>query len=45
MGFCDKCNKYRELRFLVSYASGAKITRAVCADCFSHEKFTVVSRY
>jgi hypothetical protein len=33
MGFCDKCNKYRELRFLVSYAKGVRTVTAVCNDC------------
>jgi len=33
MGFCDRCNKYRELRFLVSYASGMKTVLAVCEEC------------
>lgn len=33
MGFCDLCNRYRELRFLVSYTKGVRVVRAVCNDC------------
>jgi hypothetical protein len=42
MGFCDRCNKYRELRFLVSYNKGVKLTVAVCNECYSHVDFKVV---
>lgn len=42
MGFCDNCNKYRQLRFLVSYASGTRVVRAVCIDCLKEEKYTVI---
>jgi hypothetical protein len=33
VGYCDKCNKFRELRFLVSYARGVRVATAVCSDC------------
>jgi hypothetical protein len=44
MGFCDRCAKYRELRFLVSYATGTKIVVAVCKDCYPHINFRVVKQ-